>query len=107
MLANELRPGSRHCQNGTAELVRLCLKWIKTLKLSNPLWRFDVWNDDSAMALELDASLQFLLIKWNLRKESLEQWLALARRVGERMPSREGKNVYVGAAHHIKPDGSG
>jgi len=104
MLANELRPGSQHCQKGTTELVRRCLGWLKPLKLSNPLWRFDAGNDDSAMALELDAAMQFLLIKRNLRKEPLEQWLALARRVGERMPSREGKNVYVGAAHHIKPD---
>ena len=107
MLANELRPGSQHCQNGRTELVRRCLEPIKTLKLSNPLWRFDAGNDDSAMALELDASMQFLLIKRNLRKEKLERWLALAKAVGEKTPSREGKNVYVGAAHHIKPDSSG
>ena len=107
MLANELRPGSQHCQKGTPEIVRRCLEWIKTLKLSNPLWRFDAGNDDSAMSLELDAACQSLIIKRNLRKESLEQWLALARRVGEKLPSRDGKNVYIGAAHHIKPEGSG
>ena len=45
------------------------------------------------------------IIKRNLRKEPKEQWLSLARRVGESESPREGKTVFTGEASHIKVAG--
>jgi len=41
--------------------------------------------------------------KNHLRKESREQWLALARRVGDPQECRDGKNVYTGFVDHLHP----
>jgi len=46
------------------------------------------------MALELDAAMQFLLIKRNLRKESLEQWLALASELERSFLARREERLY-------------
>ena len=45
----------------------------------------------------------YFIIKRNLRKECPEQWLALAKRTGRQMESRDGKNVYIGEVHHKSP----
>lgn len=103
MLANELRPGSQHCQKGTNEFVRRCIESIKELGVENPLWRFDAGNDDAGLVEVLFG--QFFIIKRNLRKESLEQWLERARKFGRKLPSRKGKNVYVGELSHLYPAG--
>jgi hypothetical protein len=105
MLANELRPGNQHCQKGTTEFVAKCLAAAKKLGVKNALFRFDSGNDDAGLAELLLKSGQAFIIKRNLRHERLEQWLATARRVGEKMPSRAGKNVYVGMVSHLHPGG--
>lgn len=105
MLANELRPGSQHCQKGTTEFVAKCLAAVEKLGIANALFRFDSGNDDASLAELLLKSGHAFIIKRNLRHERLEQWLATARRVGEKMPSRDGKNVYVGMVSHLHPGG--
>ena len=45
------------------------------------------------------------LVKRNLRKEAPEKYLAMARRIGGRVASREGKNVYRCIFSHIQPKG--
>lgn len=47
----------------------------------------------------------YFIVKRNLRKESREQWLATARRVGVKRESRDGKNSYIGYVDHLHPGG--
>ena len=48
---------------------------------------------------------EFIQRSVKMLKECLEQWLALARRVGDKQESREGKNVYTGFVDHLHPGG--
>lgn len=100
----ELREGKQHCQKGTPQTIIRVLSQIRGLGLAGQcLIRMDSGND-AAENLDLLQGESFI-IKRNLRKESPEQWLAMARRVGERVKSREGKNVYVGFVGHLHPGG--
>jgi hypothetical protein len=102
MLNSELRPGRQHCQRGTPEFIRECGKLIRKLGLDGKcLIRLDSGNDAGENFDEFGEN--YFIVKRNPRKESLEQWLALGRRVGEKVESREGKNVYVGFAEHFSP----
>ena len=104
MLDCELREGKQHCQKGTPETIARVLEQIRGLGLAGrSLVRMDSGND-AAENLDLLKD-EYFIIKRNLRKESQEQWLATARRLGERMESRDGKNVYVGFVGHLHPGG--
>ncbi len=104
MLDCELRPGKQHCQSGTPDSIRRNVEMLKELGLAGQgLFRLDSGND-AAENLDLFGS-NYFLIKRNLRKESREQWLALARRVGDKQESRDGKNVYTGFVDHLHPGG--
>jgi len=102
MLNCELRPGRQHCQSGTPEFIRECGELIRKIGLDGKcLIRLDSGNDAGENFDEFGEN--YFIVKRNPRKESLEQWLALGRRVGEKVESREGKNVYVGFAEHFSP----
>lgn len=104
MLDCELRPGKQHCQCGTPEFIRRSVELLNRLGLAGEgLFRLDSGND-AEENIGLFGSHRFI-IKRNPRKESLEQWLALARRVGEVQESRDGKNVYTGFVSHLHPGG--
>ena len=104
MLDCELRPGKQHCQSGTPEFIARCVAALEGLGLGGQcLHRLDSGND---AAENIDRfGKDYFIVKRNLRKECLEQWLALARRVGEKAESRDGKNVYTGFAGHLHPGG--
>ena len=104
MLDCELRPGSQHCQSGTPEFIGACVKTLDTLGLSGRcLLRLDSGND---AAVNFDHfGENFFIVKRNLRKECREQWLAIARRVGAKCESRDGKNIYIGFVDHLHPGG--
>jgi len=105
MLDCEFREGSQHSNKGAYEFFSSCLDGIEKLGLENPLIRLDSAHDDAKIIkLFQDRGARFL-IKRNLRKESQEQWLALAKRVGKCKSPRDGKKVYTGIASHIKVAG--
>ncbi len=105
MLDCELRYGKQHCQKGTPEFIRNCMKHVETLGLNGKcLIRLDGGNDAEENIDELGE--EFFIIKRNLRKECKEQWMAMARRVGMKTESREGKNVYIGEVSHFHPGGN-
>lgn len=105
MLDCELRPGKQHCQSGTPEAIKRAAQMLRYLGLEGQcLFRLDSGND-AEDNFDPFGSNHFI-VKRNLRKESLEQWLALARRVGEKLETREGKNVYTGFVHHLHPGGN-
>ena len=104
MLDCELRPGKQHCQCGTPEFIGRCVELLDRLGLAGEcLFRLDGGND-AAGNMDHFGDHRFI-IKRNLRKESREQWLALARRVGNLQESRDGKNVYTGFVDHLHPGG--
>lgn len=107
MLGSELRPGSQHCSNGAIEFTQRCIAKAEKLGLlaEELLIRTDSGHDDNEYIKKLhEAGVKFL-IKHNLRKESPEQYLAIARRCGLQIQSRDGKNVYRCTLSHRKPDG--
>lgn len=104
MLNAELRPGSQHCQNGTPEFIEKALAQVKQLGLQGHiLCRLDSGNDACKTISTLKDEL--FIVKRNLRKESPEQWLDMARCVGVLETPREGKNVYWGTVEHKVPGG--
>lgn len=103
MLNCEMRPGSQHSNKGALEFIRQCLDMAEMLgvDLKNILVRLDSAHDDVEIIEELLKRGVAFTIKRNLRQESREQWLSLARRVGEAQKPRRGKTVFTGEASHI------
>jgi len=105
MLANELRNGSQHSAKDASAFVRRCNDLAKRIGVKNILYRVDSGHDDVEFVDTLvDIDSKFL-VKRNLRSEKLEQWLAVARRVGTCEKPRPGKNVFRGFVSHKKPAG--
>lgn len=104
LLNCELRPGKQHCQDGTVAFLREGLTCLKKLGiLDRILLRLDSGNDASEnIALALEFGCPFV-IKRNLRKESVDGWLDLAKSLGEEKTPRPGKKVYIGTASHRVP----
>ena len=94
MLDCELRPGKQHCQKETPSFIRRSVEQLKTLELDGKcLIRLDSGNDAAENFDEFGKN--YFIVKRNPRRECREQWLAMARRVGDHMESRAGKNVYM------------
>jgi hypothetical protein len=107
MLANELRNGSQHSAKGAVEFVERCLDMSDNLGIDPEtlLVRVDSGHDDQKFISALLKRNVKFLIKRNLRREPLEQYLAMARRLGQKQHTRDGKNVYRCILSHIKPNG--
>ena len=107
MLNCELRPGSQHSNKEALEFIKCSFDMIKDLgiDLNTILVRLDSAHDCAGIIKELLKRGVAFIIKRNLRKESKEQWLSFARRVGEVKNPRKGKTVFTGEASHIKVAG--
>ena len=102
MLDCELRPGSQHTNKGTVEFIRRVIEKAKHLTSKTILIRLDSGCNDSDIIEEIMKHPNvYFLIKRNLCKESLEQWLDMAKAVGKSHKIREGKNVYKGIKSDI------
>ncbi len=105
MAEHELRPGKQHCQNGTPEFIARCVKSLCELGLEGKcLFRMDSGYDAQENFAHFGKN--FFIVKRNLRKESPEQWLEMASKVGELHTPREGKKVYTGFVSHLHPGGA-
>lgn len=107
MLANELRNGSQHSSKGAVKFLQRCLDMIDKLGIGsyNTLVRVDSGHDDKEFISSLlNRNVKFL-VKRNLRRESPEQYLAMAKRMGKKQKKRDGTNVYRCILSHIKPAG--
>ena len=107
MLNCELRPGSQHSNKNAMKFISRSLDMVEELgiDLKTILVRLDSAHDCVNIIEELIKRGTGFVIKRNLRNESKEQWLSLARRVGESKSPREGKTVFTGEASHIKVAG--
>jgi len=106
MLGSELRPGVQHCQNGTPAFLDKCLSDAGTLvDKRDVLLRLDSGNDAADNIAVANKHGCWYLIKRNLRKETLEEWLERAKAAGKREDLGGGVTVYTGSASHIKPAG--
>ena len=98
MVESELRPGIQHCQKGTPEFLDKLLATLKKAWGSlgmKYLARFDSGNDAKENLPRLNGEVDFI-IKRNLRKETLDEWLAIAKTHGAAETPRDGKTVWIG-----------
>jgi len=95
----ELREGKQHCQHGTPEYLRETIRYSKQITTAAMLVRLDSGNDSAKnIKICIDEQLDFI-IKRNLRKESKEQWLDIAKTHGAAHVARPGKTVYRGSIY--------
>lgn len=92
----ELRPGKQHCQDGTPEFLDTALRYAREITSQKIVVRMDAGNDDFENVRVCRKHKADYIIKRNLRKESLEEWLEEAQAYGECEEPREGKEVYTG-----------
>ena len=98
-LANlELREGKQHCQKGTPRFLEETIALSRQLTDEPLLFRLDSGNDSTEnIGILLERGCHFI-IKRNLRKESKEDWLRMAK---DNSPDithpRDGKDVYIGS----------
>lgn len=94
----ELRVGKQHCQKGTVEFLQETIRLCKKLTDQPLLIRLDSGNDSIDNVAVLIAEGCYFIIKRNLRRESKDGWLELAKRYCQNITNpREGKTVYVGS----------
>ena len=104
MLNAELRPGKQHCQEGTPEFLRETIKLARKVTDHSLLMRLDAGNDAIDNMRICKKEKVDYVIKRNLHKESIEEWLLDAQAFGEWHTPREGKTVYVGETLRERDD---
>jgi hypothetical protein len=107
MLANELRNGSQHSARGAVEFGARTIDMALRLGIRDEqlLVRVDSGHDDAKFISMLMKKGVKFLVKRNLRKENTERYVTMARHFGDKVKSREGKNVYRCVLSHIHPKG--
>jgi hypothetical protein len=89
----ELREGKQHCQDGTPKFLDEALDYAERITRAKLLVRLDSGNDAIENIKICRKHKADYLIKRNLRKESLEDWLEEAQAHGDWEFPREGKEV--------------
>lgn len=92
----QLRRGSQHCQEGMPEFLDETIDYARRITQAKLLVRLDSGNDDVENMRRCQRRKVDWIIKRNLRRESLEDWLEEAQAHGEWEEPREGKEVYTG-----------
>lgn len=103
----ELRQGSEHCQKGTSEFIAKSIQYARKITQMPLLLRMDSGNDSAdniQICLNENTRADFI-IKRNLRKETPEGWLLLAKNNKDiYCQEREGKKVYYGSMMKYKKE---
>lgn len=103
-LANlELRPGIDHCQKGTKIFLRRTLRYARLISRATFLVRLDSGNDSLENIKVCQQEKAHYIIKRNLRWESPEGWLEIARECGQMEEPRPGKQVWLGERYIERP----
>jgi hypothetical protein len=93
----QLRKGSQHCQEGTPEFLREAIAYARQITPAKLLLRMDAGNDDveNLRVCQSQKKVDWI-IKRNLRRESVSEWLEEAEAFGECAEPRVGKEVFTG-----------
>jgi hypothetical protein len=92
----KLREGSEHCQAGMPQFLDETIDYARRITQAKLLVRMDAGHDDVENMRRCQKKKVDWIIKRNLRKESLEDWLEEAQAHGDWEYPREGKEVYTG-----------
>jgi hypothetical protein len=92
----QLREGKQHCQDGTPQFLDEALDYAERITRAKLLVRLDSGNDAIENIKVCRKHKADWIVKRNLRKESLEDWLEEAQAHGDWEFPREGKEVYTG-----------
>ena len=105
LVANELRPGSQHCENGAVEFVERCVGILVKAgrKPRELLVRVDSGHDSSDFIRKLEELGVHYLVKRNPRSENLVQLLDTVRSCEDAEHPHAGKTVFRGFRHDRKP----
>jgi len=95
----ELREGKQHCQKNTPEFITDTLNQVRKITDQPILMRLDSGNDSKDNFPAASKPNVHFIIKRNLRKESRQGWVDLAKEIGEQKFCRQGKSVWVGKTH--------
>ncbi|MBW2597071.1 MAG: IS1380 family transposase, partial [Deltaproteobacteria bacterium] len=95
----ELREGKQHCQKDTPGFLKSSIYYGKKITAKPLLLRMDSGNDSiDNIKICIKEDIDWL-IKRNLRKESLDAWLEIAKENGESYSPRAGKTVWRGSIY--------
>jgi hypothetical protein len=88
-----LREGKQHCQSGTPEFLSETFELARKATDKRLLLRLDSGNNDIGNIRVCHKAKVDFVIKRNMRKESIDEWLLDARALGEWRTPRKGKVV--------------
>jgi hypothetical protein len=92
----ELREGKQHCQKNTPEFINSTLDYVRKITDRPILMRLDSGNDSQDNFPDASRSNVHFIIKRNLRRQSPQAWVDLAKKIGVQQHSRPGKRVWIG-----------
>jgi hypothetical protein len=92
----ELREGKQHCQKNTPEFINSTLDYVRKITALPVLMRLDSGNDSQDNFPNDSRSNVHFIIKRNLRRQSPQAWVDLAKKTGAQQHCRPGKRVWIG-----------
>ena len=92
----ELRQGSQHCQKDTPSFIDQTLVLVRKITDQPLLMRLDSGNDSQENFPDDQWKDVHFIIKRNLRRESPQKWVELAREKGHARICRPDKTVWIG-----------
>ncbi|MDP2815279.1 MAG: IS1380 family transposase [Rectinemataceae bacterium] len=95
----EFREGSQHSQKNTPVFLQETIEYAKMITDTSILVRLDAGNDALDNIAACIKGGTDWLIKRNLRRESLQDWLKIAQETGAKNVPRQGKTVWYGETH--------
>jgi len=104
LLNAELREGKQHCQKGTPDFLQETIVLARQITNRKLIVRLDAGNDHGENIRICRRNKVDFVIKRNLRREDIGDWLATAILRGKRSDPRPGKVVYIGDTV-IRPNG--
>lgn len=92
----EFREGKQHCQKNTPGFISDTLDYVRKITDQPILMRLDSGNDSKDNFPDESQPNVHFIIKRNLRRESPQAWVDLAKQTGEQCFCRQGKRAWTG-----------
>jgi hypothetical protein len=92
----ELREGKQHCQKNTPEFISETLTLVRKITDKPVLMRLDSGNDSKDNFSHAEVPNVQFIIKRNMRKESKQAWVDMAKKTGKELFCRPGKREWIG-----------